>query len=143
MAVLADAGISMSRIESRPLRGGGWDYRFFVDLLGHRDDPAVAPALAAMARKAPLLYLGSLLIVGLQSTATVAVFMGSIFPSCSSSDQCGAGTYCKLSGTPSTASPRPRKPPPASARLRDPPEKHRPYAVEKPGRVNPLTTFSV
>lgn len=60
LAVLADAGISMSRIESRPLRGGSWDYRFFVDLLGHRDDPAVAPALVAMARKAALFkVLGS------------------------------------------------------------------------------------
>eukprot|EP01045_Picozoa_sp_COSAG04_P040257 COSAG04_NODE_11679_length_694_cov_1.354622_1_plen_190_part_10 len=39
---------------------------------------AAAVEDAAMARKAPLLYLGSLLIVGLQSTATVAVFMGSI-----------------------------------------------------------------
>lgn len=60
LSVLADAGISMTRIESRPLRGGSWDYRFFIDLLGHRDDAAVAPALDAMAKRAALFeILGS------------------------------------------------------------------------------------
>ena len=35
----------MTRIESRPSRRGNWDYVFFVDLLGHRDDPGLSAAL--------------------------------------------------------------------------------------------------
>lgn len=42
---LAEAGISMTRIESRPTRHSKWDYRFFVDILGHRAEPNVAAAL--------------------------------------------------------------------------------------------------
>ncbi len=45
LGVLAGRNISMSRIESRPLRNGLWDYLFFVDFLGHADDPIVADAL--------------------------------------------------------------------------------------------------
>jgi chorismate mutase / prephenate dehydratase len=37
--------VSMTRIESRPSRRGKWDYVFFVDVEGHRDDPNVAAAL--------------------------------------------------------------------------------------------------
>jgi chorismate mutase/prephenate dehydratase len=49
---LAQHGISMSRIESRPSRRGAWDYVFFVDILGHRDDPKVAAALTALRQEA-------------------------------------------------------------------------------------------
>jgi chorismate mutase/prephenate dehydratase len=45
---LADHGISMSRIESRPSRRGNWDYVFFIDVLGHRDDPHLQLALAEL-----------------------------------------------------------------------------------------------
>jgi chorismate mutase/prephenate dehydratase len=41
----ARGGINLSKIESRPSRRGAWDYNFFVDLEGHRDEPAVAAAL--------------------------------------------------------------------------------------------------
>ena len=41
----ATKGISMTRIESRPSRQGVWDYVFFVDVCGHREDPGVAAAL--------------------------------------------------------------------------------------------------
>jgi chorismate mutase / prephenate dehydratase len=50
-------GVSMSRIESRPARTGLWEYLFFVDLVGHRDDPAVNAALAELSGKAPFLKL--------------------------------------------------------------------------------------
>ena len=36
--------ISMTMIESRPLKGGQWEYCFFVDVLGHADDPNVFAA---------------------------------------------------------------------------------------------------
>jgi chorismate mutase/prephenate dehydratase len=47
----------MSRFESRPARTGLWEYLFFVDVVGHRDDPPVARALAELAAKAPFLKL--------------------------------------------------------------------------------------
>lgn len=49
---LAEHGISMSRIESRPSRRGIWDYVFFIDILGHRQDPKVAQALEHLEREA-------------------------------------------------------------------------------------------
>lgn len=54
---LARHGVSMTRIESRPARTGLWEYLFFVDIVGHRDDPIVAAALAELADKAPFLKL--------------------------------------------------------------------------------------
>ncbi|KPK40860.1 MAG: prephenate dehydratase [Gammaproteobacteria bacterium SG8_47] len=42
---LARNGISMTRIESRPSRRGMWDYVFFIDLEGHKDEANVARAL--------------------------------------------------------------------------------------------------
>jgi chorismate mutase/prephenate dehydratase len=42
---LARHGVSMNRLESRPARSGAWEYYFYIDLEGHRDDPAVAAAL--------------------------------------------------------------------------------------------------
>lgn len=54
---LATHGVSMSRLESRPARTGLWEYLFFVDLVGHQSDPAVAAALAELREKAPFLKL--------------------------------------------------------------------------------------
>jgi chorismate mutase / prephenate dehydratase len=46
---LARHGVSMKRFESRPARQGGtWEYYFYIDLIGHQDEPAVAAALAEM-----------------------------------------------------------------------------------------------
>jgi chorismate mutase/prephenate dehydratase len=44
--------ISMTRIESRPSRRGNWDYVFFVDINGHREDPDVAAALKTLQSEA-------------------------------------------------------------------------------------------
>jgi chorismate mutase / prephenate dehydratase len=53
-------GISMSKIESRPSRRATWDYVFFIDIEGHRDDPPVAEALAEVNRHVTMLkILGS------------------------------------------------------------------------------------
>jgi chorismate mutase/prephenate dehydratase len=57
---LADAGISMSKLESRPARGSNWEYLFFVVCNGHRQDSALDVALVEIeARAAFLKVLGS------------------------------------------------------------------------------------
>ena len=40
--------ISMTMIESRPLKSGHWEYNFFVDIRGHISDPEVAAACAEL-----------------------------------------------------------------------------------------------
>lgn len=57
LAPLAKHGLSMSRLESRPARLGAWEYFFYVDLIGHCDDPPVAKALAELRGLAPFLKL--------------------------------------------------------------------------------------
>jgi chorismate mutase / prephenate dehydratase len=53
-------GISLSKIESRPSRKDVWDYVFFVDVDGHRDDPVVAAAITEVTSRATMLkILGS------------------------------------------------------------------------------------
>lgn len=42
---LADAGVSMTRIESRPSKQGKWDYIFFLDVGGHAEEEPLASAL--------------------------------------------------------------------------------------------------
>ena len=57
---LADAGVSMTKLESRPVKGTNWEYLFFVDIQGHRDDPVVSAALKEVtARAAMVKVLGS------------------------------------------------------------------------------------
>jgi chorismate mutase/prephenate dehydratase len=56
----AKHGVSMSRLESRPMRVGKWEYYFYVDLDGHRSEAPVAAALNELAALAPFLkVLGS------------------------------------------------------------------------------------
>ena len=45
---LADAGLNLSRIESRPSRKKLWDYVFFIDVDGHMVEPSVQSAIAAL-----------------------------------------------------------------------------------------------
>lgn len=57
---LAQHGVSMTRFESRPARVGTWEYYFYIDIEGHRDDASVAAALKALGEKAAFLkVLGS------------------------------------------------------------------------------------
>jgi chorismate mutase/prephenate dehydratase len=60
---IAEAGVSMTRIESRParaMRSSLWEYVFYIDLEGHQQDARVAAALEGLRRKAPFLkVLGS------------------------------------------------------------------------------------
>jgi chorismate mutase / prephenate dehydratase len=56
----AQRGVSMTKFESRPSRVALWDYLFFVDIEGHREDANVAAALAEVQRIAGFLkVLGS------------------------------------------------------------------------------------
>lgn len=56
----ADQGVSMTKLESRPSRTGLWEYVFYVDVEGHREDPAVATALKALQDRAAFVkVLGS------------------------------------------------------------------------------------
>jgi chorismate mutase/prephenate dehydratase len=50
----------MTKFESRPSKVAIWEYLFFVDIEGHRDDANVAAALAEVERIAGYLkVLGS------------------------------------------------------------------------------------
>ncbi|MBA4143837.1 MAG: prephenate dehydratase [Nitrosospira sp.] len=60
LAPLAEHGVSMSRLESRPSRAGLWEYVFFVDIEGHQEDSKLAQALLELREKASFLkVLGS------------------------------------------------------------------------------------
>ena len=45
LGIFARRQINLTRIESHPSRKRAWEYQFFLDLLGHRDDAPVAEAL--------------------------------------------------------------------------------------------------
>ena len=51
---LADYGVSMTRIESRPSRRRNWDYVFFIDLEGHAGQKPVSDALAELEARSSL-----------------------------------------------------------------------------------------
>ncbi len=56
----ADNRVSISTIESRPLKERAWEYLFFLDLVGHVHEPRVARAVAALRTRCLLLkVLGS------------------------------------------------------------------------------------
>ena len=44
--------LSMTKIESRPIPGQNWKYRFFVDFEGNLEDPAVKNALRGLEAEA-------------------------------------------------------------------------------------------
>lgn len=60
LAPLANNGISMTRIESRPSRQGMWEYIFFLDIEGHAAEEKVATALTQLEAESALFkILGS------------------------------------------------------------------------------------
>jgi prephenate dehydratase len=60
LAELANRGINLTRLESRPARSAVGKYFFLLDADGHLDDPAMADAIAALHRRsAGLRFLGS------------------------------------------------------------------------------------
>ncbi len=55
-----EAGVSLSKIESRPSKRRPWEYVFFVDTQGHAQDAPMVQALAALQQKCSFLkILGS------------------------------------------------------------------------------------
>jgi len=57
---LAELGISMNKIESRPSPNRLWEYVFFIDIVGHQKEKKVANALEELRRQAALFkILGS------------------------------------------------------------------------------------
>lgn len=56
----AARGINLTKIESRPSRKKPWDYYFFIDIIGHCEDPGVREALKEVQDYCPLVkWLGS------------------------------------------------------------------------------------
>ncbi len=56
----AEAGVNLTKIESRPSRENPWEYLFFVDFKGHRDEKTVEKLLVKLAGKSvSLKVLGS------------------------------------------------------------------------------------
>lgn len=57
---LARHGVSMTKLQSRPARGGLWEYVFYIDIDGHQQDAPVAAALKELAARAAFVkILGS------------------------------------------------------------------------------------
>jgi prephenate dehydratase len=60
LEVFARAKINLTKIESRPTKERPWEYYFFVDFQGRRDDQKVVKVLSELARKTAFLkVLGS------------------------------------------------------------------------------------
>jgi chorismate mutase/prephenate dehydratase len=60
LSTFEDAGINLSRIESRPSQAKAWDYVFVVDLDGHRKDDVVKAALEELSKQCAMIkVLGS------------------------------------------------------------------------------------
>ena len=47
--VLAAEGLSLTKLESRPIPGTAWEYVFYVDIEGHLSEPRVQSGLAGLA----------------------------------------------------------------------------------------------
>ncbi len=57
---LAERGINLSKIESRPSKKRPWDYYFFLDVGGHHEDASMKQALGELRRFCPMVkWLGS------------------------------------------------------------------------------------
>jgi prephenate dehydratase len=55
LSAFALRDINLTKIESRPLRGKPWEYLFYLDFVGHVEDPACRNALNHLAELADLL----------------------------------------------------------------------------------------
>lgn len=53
--ILSINGLNMTKIESRPIPGKSWEYRFFVDFTGKLGESAVENALRGIEAEANVL----------------------------------------------------------------------------------------
>lgn len=44
LAILSSKNINLAKIESRPVKGKQWTYLFFLDMIGHMEDPEISEA---------------------------------------------------------------------------------------------------
>jgi chorismate mutase/prephenate dehydratase len=49
--VIADEGLNLTKLESRPKLGTPWEYVFYIDVEGHVTEPRVQAALAGLAER--------------------------------------------------------------------------------------------
>jgi len=60
LQLFAKNKISLSKIQSRPLRNRPWEYLFYVDFVGHVEDKTVAQVLKTLGKQSLFLrVLGS------------------------------------------------------------------------------------
>jgi len=52
LEVFAKRGINLTKIESRPVKKTPWEYNFYVDIEGHREDEEIREAIGELALKA-------------------------------------------------------------------------------------------
>ena len=55
LSAFALRDLNMTKIESRPLRGKPWEYLFYLDFIGHAEDPASRNALRHLGELADML----------------------------------------------------------------------------------------
>ena len=60
LTVLSAKGINLAKIESRPVKGKKWKYLFFIDLIGHIEDPVIQEGCSILKQICPYYdWLGS------------------------------------------------------------------------------------
>ena len=57
LAPFADAGLNLTKLESRPDRSTPWEYLFYLDVEARTEDPAMRAALAALAAQGAVITL--------------------------------------------------------------------------------------
>ncbi|MDD3617900.1 MAG: prephenate dehydratase [Desulfobulbaceae bacterium] len=50
LTILSSKNINLAKIESRPVKGKQWTYLFFLDMIGHIEDPAIEEAANILRR---------------------------------------------------------------------------------------------
>ncbi len=51
LQLFARKGINLTRIQSRPLRNHPWEYLFYIDIEGHKDEETVSKAIKTLAKR--------------------------------------------------------------------------------------------